>query len=408
MPVTHQNELRAILYVENELATDCFTSERINVLSILTSQMAISLQNSRSFKEQLKIQQVAEFQRGRAQEAEIYREKQEEFIDRICHEIRNPIQGIMGNCDMMNVHIREMRQLIGHGQPEMLEKIQGLDSFVDAVAICAKYQKVITDDVLTLSKLEFGKIVLVDSALSPAVLLDGVIRMFEAEMEKKGIKMTRDVTGVEGLVANGDGMRISQVLINLLSNAIKFTSAGGIKIIMDQTSHGVKVELKCTVEDTGCGMHESECKHLFNRFEQVAQRTQSEYGGSGLGLFICKNLVNLMGGTIRVESVKDVGSRFIFTASLGYPSEEQLAEYRTQLEASVATPRVEKKQRDQQLKVLVVEDNKINHKVLTSMLVKAGCTCMGAYNGVEGLAMYKEHEFDLNFYGCHNASNEWL
>jgi GAF domain-containing protein len=96
MPVTHQNTLKAILYVENNLMSNCFTEERIDTLSILTTQMAISLENSLSFKTRLQaLEELAEVQRVRAHEADLYRKKQEEFIDRICHEIRNPVQGIM-------------------------------------------------------------------------------------------------------------------------------------------------------------------------------------------------------------------------------------------------------------------------------------------------------------------------
>jgi signal transduction histidine kinase/CheY-like chemotaxis protein len=428
MPVMHQNELKAILYVENSLATDCFTSERVNVLAILTSQMAISIQNSRSFKEQLKIQQVAEFQRGRAQEADLYRQKQEEFIDRICHEIRNPIQGIMGNCDMMRVNMDELKQLV-HQQSyqECIEKLDSLDSFVEAVVICAKYQKVITDDVLTLSKLEFGKVALNALAFSPIALLDSLMHMFEAEIHKKKLTLEKIIDCKEDVVLSGDTMRISQILINLLSNSIKFTSTGGIKVYMDYSlikdeAQVTVPELKFTVEDSGCGMDEQDTAHLFNRFEQ-AQRTQSEYGGSGLGLFICKQLVLLMGGQIYVESVKGMGSRFTFTVKCSTPDEKQLREF---LNGKSNTPVGEDGEKFlrtidvngvRPLNVLVVEDNKINHRVLVSMLQKAGCNCAGAYNGVEGLSMYKEQSFDLVFmdvtmpqmngYECTSAIREY-
>ncbi len=397
MPVVHKMRISAILYVENVLTADCFKAEQINVLGILTSQVAISLENSRYFKDQItSMQELAEVQRQIAQNESMYRRVQEEFIDRICHEIRNPIQGVVGNCDVIMGTIRDLERI---AQPKQETKplIDSLRICTTAVQVCAKYQKVITDDVLTLSKLEFQQVKLNTEPFSIRKLVVDVLKMFEAEITNKklGYKWNIDALA-DGLILVGDTNRISQVLMNLISNAIKFTARGSIAVTGSVQPVQDQMQVRIIVEDTGCGMTVEETQRIFNRFAQATQRTFADYGGSGLGLFICKNLVELMGGNIEVSSVKWEMSRFSFTVMCDVATEEQIKQFRNATEDHVQTeqpiPKV-----DTQTRALVVEDNKINQKVLVRMLEKASCTCTVANDGVEGLEHFTSKSFDLVF-----------
>jgi signal transduction histidine kinase/predicted ATPase/CheY-like chemotaxis protein len=402
MPVIRQNKLKAVLYVENNLMCDVFTSERINVLNVLATQMAISIENSQSFNTKINaMEELAEVQRVRAQEADLYRLKQEEFIDRICHEIRNPIQGIMGNINMMGI---ELEQVSGY------EKVvNNMKSYAEAVSLCAAHQKVITDDVLTLSKLEFGQVTLQPKPFTLNQLCEYVFQMFAVEASKKNLTLVKHIPDGSRVLI-GDANRIGQILINLLSNAIKFTKHGSIAFESSQdfiSKNTIRIEM--CVKDTGEGIDERYIKNLFNRFEQITQRT-SEYGGSGLGLFISKNLAKLMHGDISCQSVRGQGSTFTFHVECEY---DESVTIETKQEEEVATNNLG----DRVLRVLVVEDNKINRRVLQRIIKHTGCECITANDGVDGLEQYKNNELDIVFmdvsmpnmdgYECSQRIREW-
>lgn len=201
--------------------------------------------------------------------------------------------------------------------------------------------------------------------------------------------------------------------MNLISNAIKFTSYGGITVTGEtRLLENNNVEIKVIVEDTGCGMDEEEMKYIFDRFAQSTQRTHAEYGGSGLGLFISKNLVELMGGKLSVESVKWQSSKLWFTVVCPLVVEDQVQRYwqaptieniSQEVSEQQNTPDVDtidastSPEAPNTLKILVVEDNKINQKVLVQILEKAHCTCTVANDGVEGLEHYQRNKFNLVF-----------
>ncbi|KAL0489658.1 hypothetical protein AKO1_010529, partial [Acrasis kona] len=160
--------------------------------------------------------------------------------------------------------------------------VDDLRNYIDSVQICAKYQKVITDDVLTLSKLEFDQVKLMPRVVDLVELVDMVVKMFMAQITKKQLQIKVN-TPKQGVYFMADHNRISQVMINLLSNAVKFTNHGHIELHLNwNQSSSDKYLVECMVSDTGTGMSQQEQGQLFNRFEQVAQRANSEYGGSGL------------------------------------------------------------------------------------------------------------------------------
>ena len=279
-PVILQNKLLAILYMENNLISDVFSEHRMTVLNILTSQMAISLENAISFKDRLEsAQKIADIERKRAEDAETYKKNLELFVDSICHEIRNPIFGIYGNLDHLRTIVDRLSNEVGRKSiAEMREALKSID-------ICTTHQKAITDDVLTLSKLESNMVQLNRKVFNPNLMISSIVSMFEVEVSNKHLKLITKMPKQDKSVY-GDSTRISQVIINLMSNSVRFTSEGTITLSLDvQTEHNSEnIKLSFCVEDTGLGMSEKEIEHLFHRFTQGITRTEKEYSGSGLGM----------------------------------------------------------------------------------------------------------------------------
>ncbi|KAL0479020.1 hypothetical protein AKO1_007934 [Acrasis kona] len=379
MPIIHQSILKGVLLAQNNYLSNSFKPDCVGVISVLINQIAISLENSKFYISQMKnMEELTRVQTRRVQEELNYTRKQEEFIDRICHEIRNPIQGILGNCEWMTTLLQEERP-----------NIDILRECINSISVCGKYQKVITDDVITLSKLEFGKIKLVNTQTTASQIMDDLSVMFanEARLKKLTWKCECDSECVDKVV-EVDANKVIEVMTNLITNAIKFTSHGTIQISCNLTELSTQsVRLQFQVKDTGCGIEESELETIFDRFSQATQRTFSDYGGSGLGLFISKMYANLMEGTISVQSKKWSGSTFSFSIKCNVVRAEPSAAVPT---AEVITPVEVPK-----LKVLVVEDNKINQRVLVRMLQSCNCEYVIANDGVEGLEKFSEQEFDL-------------
>ncbi|KAL0481292.1 hybrid signal transduction histidine kinase dhkK [Acrasis kona] len=392
MPIMHQTEINAILYMENNMISNCFKEEQTSVLNILAIQISISLQNAKHFKSQVEhTKELTKAKASRDQEA-LYRRKQEEFVDRICHEIRNPIQGLIGSCDMIQESLDTLSPYLNY---DVVKKhVDTTKASLESIQVCGRYQKVITDDVLTLSKLELNRMNLSLEPMNVIYLIENTIKMFEIDALRKGIYVKYKSNDLGDFTILGDFNRISQVLINLVSNAIKFTIVGGVTISLScEHKSDNKVELLFGVEDSGIGIKEDHHVSIFERFVQVpsAQNKLDNYSGSGLGLFISKMLVNLMGGQIWIQNASDhIGSCFYFTiqcalSDIPPPALQQ---------PFVDDERVEFI--DRKLKVLLVEDNAINQKVIMRAVCSCNCECDVAGDGIQGLQMYKSnHNYDF-------------
>jgi len=184
----------------------------------------------------------------------------------------------------------------------------------------------------------------------------------------------------------GDSVRIQQVLINLINNAIKFTNSGKISIIIDQTV-GIDDDQIVTfyIKDTGVGMHANEVKHFLNTTKAFNSSVIKDYKGGGLGLSISRQLVNLMGGELKLESKENEGSTFYFSLQL-----KKTLNIKT--EAEEPAPILQEK-----FSVLVAEDNRMNQKVIKFLLENQGADCTFVKNGIEAVELYKILDFDMIF-----------
>ncbi|KAB2579736.1 Histidine protein kinase NIK1 [Lasiodiplodia theobromae] len=282
-------------------------------------------------------------QKRKMEDAIEAKRQQENFIDVTSHEMRNPLSAIMISADDI---IASLKGLKSNSKDFELVIENSIDA-ANTVLHCAQHQKRIVDDILTISKLDSGLFSINPIEVQPVALINDLSKMFAGEYNAAGITQTTVVEdsfktlGVDWVLL--DSSRLTQILINLITNSIKFTqyqstreikirigaskekptvSAEGIQYLDFRMSredltqrrewgNGEELYLHFSVSDTGCGLTVDEKKLLFMRFSQ-APRTMVHYGGSGLGLFICRELTELQGGSIGVDSESGKGSTFAF------------------------------------------------------------------------------------------------
>ncbi|MCM1174674.1 MAG: ATP-binding protein [Blautia sp.] len=236
------------------------------------------------------------------QEAEQALKVKSEFVANVTHELRTPVNGILGNT----------RELL-----EMVKDEQALKALRLIERCCGDMNKII-NNILDFSKLEAGKFTLEPRRFHFRNMLDYVRSQHINKLTEKGIGFFMTVSPQIPEYVVGDELRIIQILNNLLSNALKFTAVGKITVEVVRTARVKdKIELFFIVKDTGIGIDKADREKLFQSFSQVDASISRKYGGTGLGLNICKQLAELMGGKIEVESEKNRGSTFSFSIWVG-------------------------------------------------------------------------------------------
>lgn len=294
------------------------------------------------------------------------------FLANMSHEIRTPLNGIIGMTDMLRA-----------GNLTSTQK-----EYLDIIEVSGNNLLSIINDILDFSKIESGQIEIEQVNLNLRNEIKQVIRLLEIKAEKKSIFIRTEIEEALPEYIIGDPLRIKQVLVNLVNNAIKFTEKGGITISVTQVKRGRKnIRVLFRVTDTGIGISGEGMKRLFKSFSQTDISTTRKYGGTGLGLAISKKLVELMSGTIGVESEVDKGSTFWFNCKFRLPTDhEMVAEESKDDHGS---------QKSGKLSILLAEDNRINQKVVSLILAKMGHEVEVAENGVKVLDMLRSKKYDL-------------
>ncbi|MDR5902733.1 ATP-binding protein [Halomonas icarae] len=224
-----------------------------------------------------------------------------EFLANMSHEIRTPLNGIIGFCRLLG------RSSLDSRQQEWLEHVD---------RACSNLLMLV-NDILDYSRLEAGRLELERMPMEMVELIDEVLALQAPLAQQKGLELLGMVYDDVPAVLQGDPMRIRQVLTNLVSNAVKFTEHGDILVrVMVEESEESRVILRISVTDTGIGLSDEHRQRLFDAFHQTSPSHPREFGGSGLGLSICRQLVEQMGGEIGVESEPGRGSCFSFTLPL--------------------------------------------------------------------------------------------
>ncbi|KAK7193706.1 hypothetical protein DPSP01_000261 [Paraphaeosphaeria sporulosa] len=388
---------------------------------------------------------VQGLQEQRLKEAEETKRQQNEFIDITSHEMRNPLSAILICADDIRESLSQ--HLFGNSDAKVVEEC--IDA-ANNIALCVQHQKSIVDDILTVSKLDSNLLLITPIAVQPSAIIHRAMNMFKPEVQSKDIEfnfLPHESLGrlqVDWVFL--DPSRLLQIIVNLIGNAIKFTanqekrsisvhlgasveqpqpSFQGFEYIPTRSSivdiaagqdwgDGERLYIRVKVEDTGVGLTADEKRLLFQRFAQASPRTHATYGGSGLGLFISRQLAELHGGQVGVSSEAGAGSTFGFfiqgrrapapkrpgilgPAPLIGPQETAAAHASVRSNSSPAsipsTTQSGSLTDHSDLSILIVEDNLVNQRVLSKQLKKAGCTVYTADNGLLALQVLATTSF---------------
>ena len=270
-----------------------------------------------------------------------------QFLANMSHEIRTPLNAIIG-----------MNQLASNSDIRVKK-----DQYIHSVGKAAQSLLVIINDILDISKIESGAFNIEYERFSLPPLLEQLYDMMAAIAHKKDIEFEFIYQGDMPEYVLGDSIRLNQVLLNLLGNAIKFTEKGKVSLIVK--CHSIddgRAHIKFQVNDTGIGISEQDLDKLFFPFSQVDGATNRKYEGTGLGLMICKQLVELMGGQLDVVSTLAKGSQFSFEITLDSLSETEVAPMLVEDSFEVDLDGLKNKH------ILLAEDNKINQELIKAML----------------------------------------
>jgi PAS domain S-box-containing protein len=378
-------------------------------------------------------------QQTRLREAEETKRQQNEFIDITSHEMRNPLSAILICADDIRDTLTQ-HKFRKEDQQVIVECIEAANN----IALCVQHQKSIVDDILTISKLDSNLLLITPVPAQPVVVVQRAVSMFHPECQAKKINFSFvphdsfERLNIDWVLL--DPTRLLQITVNLITNAIKFTQhcdrrsisvhvsvssdepepSEGFEYVPTRATpvslttgedwgSGQLLFLHVDVQDTGVGLTAEEKARLFERFAQASPRTHAHYGGSGLGLFISRQLAELHGGQIGVSSSSGAGSTFGFflqckrmTSSSSPPALSRQpsnhsqssahAESSLELSKTTSSPIVESPSVDvprnsdlEKLHILIVEDNLVNQKVLAKQLTKAGCVVSTADNGLLAL-----------------------
>lgn len=306
--------------------------------------------------------------------AESANQSKSSFLATMSHEIRTPMNVIIGLSHLC------LQTKLDDTQSNYLEKINH----------AAKSLLDIINDVLDFSRIEAGKLELSKEDFDIRVCLARVDSLVGYLARDKGLGFKIDIANEVPCFLYGDAVRLGQILINLTGNAVKFTEQGSVTIqVAANVLKPDSVELQFSIRDTGIGLNFEQIEHLFESYYQAENSTHRKYGGSGLGLVISRQLVELMQGRIWIESELGHGSVFHFTACFGHgnETEESLVHQADELEAAKAQL--------QGACILIVEDNPFNQLVIQDLLGLVGIVTVIANNGQEALERLATEKFDL-------------
>ena len=327
-----------------------------NTLALLSLFVAYKMMKALSLSQAKLLVNAASLEQG-LEDAQIASVSKNEFLASMSHEIRTPMNGVIGMLHLLNKEALNREQL---------HYAQVAKSSADSLLV-------LINDILDVSKVEAGKLDLEEIDFDLHGLFRDLSTAMALRIQDRGLEFILDIGSIKNTMVRGDPGRIRQIMTNLLANANKFTHQGEIVIrasLVDIENDSDSLQLRCDIIDTGIGIASDKVGQLFDLFTQADSSTTREYGGSGLGLSIVKQLCNLMGGDVDVRSEEGKGSQFSFHVNLG--------------RSKVVLPPVPRIDMAG-ISMLIVDDNHTNLDVLTRMLERKSIQVSACSSGRECL-----------------------
>lgn len=304
------------------------------------------------------------------------------FVSNMSHEIRTPMNAIVG---LTEVLLRRDRDA------EDKQYLMNIKSSGEALLD-------IINDLLDFSKIEAGKFEIVKDSYDVAQMMRDIEVIGKTRIGDKNVTLVMDIDRQIPKLLYGDGLRIRQVILNIMNNAVKYTEEGTVTLsVRQEACDGENVQLQVSVADTGQGIRQEDLDGLFDAFTQVDIKKNQGKEGTGLGLAISRQLVELMGGQLRVESEYGKGSRFYFTLREGVRSTEAIGDYtRTQAQPEQADEDIFTFQAPD-AQILLVDDNEINQEVAKALMEPFAMQIDVASNGKQAVEMVLKKQYDIVF-----------
>jgi predicted ATPase/signal transduction histidine kinase/CheY-like chemotaxis protein len=394
MPLTNQGQISGIVYLENNLSRGAFTPDRLALLNLLSSQMAISLDNSTLYDDLKRYQNhLEELVAERTLRLQAANQAKSVFLANMSHELRTPLNAILGFAQLMarDTHVTPTQQ-----------------EYLETIARSGEHLLGLINDVLTMSKIEAGRTTLQENAFDLRRQLQGLQEMFQLRVADKGLALLLDVAPDVPRYVYTDEGKLRQVLMNLLSNAVKFTEEGEVTLrvratdgerrTMDEESKEQpslvigQWSLVFEIQDTGTGIAQEEMDALFAPFVQTTSGQQS-HEGTGLGLPISRQFVELMGGELGVNSIVGEGTTFRVQMPVALVDED-VAQARD-LQPQRRVTGIEPGQTAPDggpFRILVVEDQTDNRELLVKLLEPFGFNVHCAVDGARGIEMWEQRQ----------------
>lgn len=417
LPIIQGPSLLGVLYLEGQ--PNSFTNRNLGMLQLFCNQVGISIANALLFR---RIRQVSasntsmiESQKralAKAREAEIkaklaeaeairnVRLKEEAakaksmFLANVSHELRTPLNGVIGMSELLKATSLNQEQ----------------DGYADSIRVCADTLLTVINDILDFSKLEAGKMKLFSVPLNLKETITEVVRALSYTNLERGLQTIQSLDLDPNLLVMGDPVRLHQIFMNLLSNSYKFTAKGSVTVkSRTEYEDNEVIRVTCSVADTGIGITQEQVSRLFKPFAQADSSTQRSYGGSGLGLSICKALIDVLNGKIWLESQLGVGTAVSFT--LTFPKAPKSAtagsaEVLTKEPDPMATwssdtdglapqsstaPYIDLSQIPrEEIRICIAEDNPINQKIAVSFVEKLGFKSAAYSDGLQAVEAIRQ------------------